>query len=64
MFRLKIFSLMIVLLFVLGIATIGCAAGEKFRWCGVSLVSKAYQIEVSGEDRHMILIVEHKKVLP
>jgi hypothetical protein len=62
MFRFKIFSVIIVLLFVFGIATIECAAGEKHKWYGVSFVTKANQMEVGDEEGHVLLIMEQKAI--
>ena len=58
----KIFSVISLLLFVLGIATIDCTAGEKFKSHGVSFVTDSKQIEVGDEEGHVLLLVDQKQL--
>jgi hypothetical protein len=62
MFRFKIFSVISVLLFFFGIATIDCSAAEKFKAHGVSFHTDTKQLEVGDEEGHVLLLVDEKQL--
>ena len=62
MFRIKRFSVISVVLFVFGITTIDCVAGEKFKAHGVSFVTDSKQIEVGDEEGHVLLLIDQKQL--
>jgi len=65
MFRSKLFALLTLVLFVLGIATINSAsAGEKqkIKSHGANYTTTSYQIEVGDEAGHVLVIYENSAV--
>ena len=65
MFRAKLFTVLTVVLFVLGIATIDNAvAGEKqkIKSHGANYTTTLHQIEVGDEEGHVLIIYENRAV--
>ena len=63
MLRSKLFTVLTVVLFICGIATIDCAlAGQKMKWHGTGVTTKWEQIEVGDEEGHVVAISEAKQV--
>ena len=65
MFRTKLFTVLTLVLFILGIATINNAvAGEKqkFKSHGASYTTASNQIEVGDEEGHVLVIYENRSI--
>lgn len=63
MCRFKLFALLNIALFILGITMIDFAvAGEKVKLHGTSVTTKSHQMEVGDEEGHVIILSESKQV--
>ena len=63
MLRFKLFTVIIIVFFLCGIATLNSAvAGEKIKWHGTGVTTKFEQIEVGDEDGHVLAIMVGKQV--